>query len=164
MRGHPPHCPGDGVNCPTHKKRLQTDWRTADSSVMHDVLLVLPQHCQQQVTAPRFVSDRGDARGLGTHGQFFWKAAKNCWSCYGRVSTEPQWTVGPVASRSNNGHFWKSWYFQGLSVGFIWLAQTTMGGLGVMMMMVRMKVIKLLSAWQRKVDSTYFQSNFQCRH
>lgn len=128
------HCVGDGVNCLTHKKRPQTDWRAADSSVMHDVLLVLPQHCQEQVAAPVCpVLDRGDARGLGTHGQLFWKAAKDCWSWHGGVSIEPQWTVGPVTLQCNNGHLEKNCFFEVL---------------GVMMMMVMM----FLSVWQGKID------------
>lgn len=96
----------------TQKKTSNWLWHAADSSVMHDVLMVLPQHCQQQVAAPQLVSDQGDARGLSTHGQLIWKAAKDCWSWHGRLSTEPQWTVGPGAFQCNNGHFRKSCYFE----------------------------------------------------
>lgn len=86
----------------TQKKASNWQWPTADGSLKHDVLIMLPQHCQQ-VAAPQLVADKGDAGGLGTLGQSIWKAAKDC----GGMA---EWAVnhGPTAVRCNNGHFRKS--------------------------------------------------------
>lgn len=62
-------------------------------SAMHDVLMVLPQHCPQQVAAHQLVSHRGEAGGVRHTWQLIWKAAQDCWRRHGGLSTEPQRTA-----------------------------------------------------------------------
>lgn len=90
----------------TQKETSNWLWPTADGSLKHDVLIMLPQHCQR-AAAPQLVVDKGDVGGLGTLGQPIWKAAKDC-------GGQGEWAVnhGPTAVRCNNGRFRKFFLFE----------------------------------------------------
>lgn len=97
----------------THTQKKKTSnwlWHCGDRSLKHDVLIMLPQHCQN-VTAPQHVADKGDAGGPGTLGQPIWKAAKDCggmgeWA----VNHQRQWSgATTVALRSLSTLWGCSW-------------------------------------------------------
>lgn len=86
-------------NCLTRTKKTPNWlWHSGDRSLKHDVLIMLPQHCQN-VTAPQHVADKGDAGGPGTLGQSIWKAAKD-FGGMGEFSLQSVWC--------NNGRLTKS--------------------------------------------------------
>ena len=75
-------------------------WHGGDRSLKHDVLIMLPQHCQN-VTAPQQAADKGDAGGPGTLGQSMWKAAKG----FSGAWESEQWTGALLQQQPPNKIF-----------------------------------------------------------